>query len=134
MLIFPKKTKFTKNHNTKKQNKTIMDKYYFGNYAIIAKESGYITNIQIESSRKVLRKLFKKQAKILRKIFTNKTLTKKPQSLRMGKGKGNNKYWYYFLKKGEIIFELNGLNLNKKIKKLLLKKISLKTLILQNNQ
>ena len=51
MLIFPKKTKFTKNHNTKKQNKTIMDKYYFGNYAIIAKESGYITNIQIESSR-----------------------------------------------------------------------------------
>ena len=66
--------------------------------------------------------MFKKQAKILRKIFTNKTLTKKPQSLRMGKGKGNNKYWYYFLKKGEIIFELNGLNLNKKNKKIIIKK------------
>ena len=54
--------------------------------------------------------------------------------MKRNKGKGNNKYWYYFLKKGEIIFELNGLNLNKKIKKLSLKKISLKTLILQNNQ
>lgn len=92
MLIFPKNTKFNKNHNYNKKNTNFLDHYYFSNFAIIAKESGYITNFQIESCRKVLRKLLKKQAKILRRVFTSKTITKKAQSMRMGKGKGNNKY------------------------------------------
>jgi hypothetical protein len=32
MLIFPKKTKFTKNHNTKKQNKKMWTKWILKNH------------------------------------------------------------------------------------------------------
>lgn len=37
-------------------------------------------------------------------------VTKKPQEVRMGKGKGYLKYWVYFVKKNEILFETTGIN------------------------
>jgi large subunit ribosomal protein L16 len=37
-------------------------------------------------------------------------VTKKPQEVRMGKGKGYLKYWVHFVKKNEVLFETKGIN------------------------
>jgi large subunit ribosomal protein L16 len=37
-------------------------------------------------------------------------VTKKPQEVRMGKGKGYLKYWVHLVKKNEILFETKGTN------------------------
>ena len=38
-------------------------------------------------------------------------LTKKPQEVRMGKGKGNIKYWICLIKKGQVLYESQGISL-----------------------
>ena len=38
-------------------------------------------------------------------------LTKKPQEVRMGKGKGNIKYWVCLVKKGQVLYESRGISL-----------------------
>jgi large subunit ribosomal protein L16 len=37
-------------------------------------------------------------------------VTKKPNEVRLGRGKGNFKYWSFFAKKGNIIIEISGYN------------------------
>lgn len=66
MLLFPKQTKYNKNFARKKiaLNKKIIDPFALGDFSIVASESGRITNRQIESVRRLLRRYLKKQAKI----------------------------------------------------------------------
>ena len=73
-----------------------MDKYYFGNYAIIAKESGYITNIQIESSRKVLRKFKNKSSLEQATKITKENESRKTQKTSLEKKDKNKTYRQYY--------------------------------------
>lgn len=111
MLLFPKKTKFSKSFSGKKimskSNKTD-DSNRFGNIALIAKESGKITNFQIESIRRFLRRFLKKKAQIFFRVFPNVPVTKKPNDVRLGRGKGNIKYWASFVKKGAVLVEIRS--------------------------
>jgi large subunit ribosomal protein L16 len=95
MLLFPKKTKFSKSFSGKKisanrQNDFNLNKY--GNIALVAEESGKVTNFQLESTRRFLRRFLKKKAQIFYRIFPNIPITKKPNDVRLGRGKGNIKY------------------------------------------
>jgi large subunit ribosomal protein L16 len=53
-----------------------------------------------------LRRSLKKQAKIWIRIFPNLPITKKPEEVRMGKGKASVKKWSARVRPGQIIFEL----------------------------
>jgi large subunit ribosomal protein L16 len=64
----------------------------FSKLGLIAKESGFIPNFQIEAIRLFLRRLLKKRAQIFFRIFPNQPITKKPNEVRLGRGKGNFKY------------------------------------------
>jgi len=90
---------------------------------------GWITNKQLESMRKVLTRSVKNKNKIwLRTFLTfrllpNKALTKKPQNIRMGKGKGGLQGYIFQIKKGRILVEANSpknitINFKKTLKKL----------------
>ena len=63
MFLFPKNPKFTKNFSRKKQVnvKLKKNKINFGDYCLIASESGIITNFQIEATRRILRRFLKKK-------------------------------------------------------------------------
>ncbi|MDD5613716.1 MAG: 50S ribosomal protein L16, partial [Candidatus Omnitrophica bacterium] len=41
-------------------------------------------------------------------IFPDKPVTKKPLETRMGKGKGTVEYWVAVVKRGRVMFELEG--------------------------
>lgn len=111
MLLAPKRSKyktiFIRKSLSNKAKSPILN---FGLQGIFSKEMGRISSKQIEATRKFLRRNLKKQAKIWINIFPSKMITKKPQEVRMGKGKGYVKYWAYFIKKNEILFEVKGLN------------------------
>jgi large subunit ribosomal protein L16 len=64
----------------------------FANFCIVANQSGIITNFQMESIRRYLRRYLKKKAQIFFRIFPNTPITKKPNEVRLGRGKGNLKY------------------------------------------
>jgi large subunit ribosomal protein L16 len=133
-MLSPKKVKYKKIHKPKIMCQHMERKLYFnfmGTYALKALESGRIRSLQIEALRKVIVKYLKKYGKIFIMIFPDKSITKKPENLRMGKGKGNHKEWISLVKKGRIILEVFGIgipiNLLVKVLKIGSQKLAIKT-------
>ncbi len=113
MLLFPKKPKFFKSFSNKKIIKNVKKKnhiFKFSKLGLLSKESGFIPNYQIESIRLFLRRFLKKRAQIFFRFFPNQPITKKPNEIRLGRGKGPFKYWTFYTKKGKHIIEIKGLN------------------------
>lgn len=75
-----------------------------------ALSSGYITARQIEASRVAISRLLKKGGKIWIRIFPDKPLTKKPAEVRMGKGKGAVELWVAPVRRGRMLFEMEGVD------------------------
>ena len=95
MLLFPKKPKFLKSFSNKKIVTNLNKKnnnLKFSNVGLVAKQSGFMPNFQIEAIRILLRRTLKKRSKIFFRIFPNQPITKKPNEVRLGRGKGNFKY------------------------------------------
>ena len=95
MILFPKKYKFIKPFSGKKLS--LVEKHNipllrFGNLAIVAKENGKVTNFQLEALRRYLRRTLKKKAQIFFRLFPHIAITKKPNEIRQGRGKGGLKY------------------------------------------
>ena len=111
MLLQPKKFKYKKLRKGKLKKFVYNSKLNFGLIGLKSTESGLITSKQIESARQAIsRKIKKKGGKIWIKIFPNIPITKKPNEVRMGKGKGNLSHWAAKIRGGSIIFEIGGVN------------------------
>jgi len=95
MLLFPKKPKYFKSFSNKKVTKSSVKKdniLKFSKIGLIAKEAGFIPNYQMEAIRLFARRFLKKRAQIFFRVFPNQPITKKPNEVRLGRGKGNFKY------------------------------------------
>jgi large subunit ribosomal protein L16 len=95
MLLFPKKPKFLKSFANRKIIGHCIKKhniFRFSRLGLIAKEAGFIPNFQIAAMRLFLRRLLKKNAQLFFRIYPNQPVTKKPNEVRLGRGKGNTKY------------------------------------------
>ena len=84
---------------------------FFGNFGLQALSSGKLTFVQIEACRKILKRRTRHLGFLWIRVFTWVPVTKKPVGVRMGKGKGNLSYWMAPIKKGQILFEICGLDL-----------------------
>lgn len=74
----------------------------------MALENGWLTARQIEAARIVATRHMKRQGKLYIRMFPDKPVTKKPLETRMGKGKGSPELWVAVIKKGRILYELEG--------------------------
>jgi len=111
MLLQPKKFKYKKVRKGKLKKFIYNSKLNFGLIGLKAIESGLITSKQIEAARQAIsRKIKKKGGKIWIKIFPKTPITKKPNEVRMGKGKGNISHWAAKVRGGSILFEIGGVN------------------------
>jgi len=113
MLLFPKKPKFFKsfsNKNLTNNSKKFRNILKFSKICLIADQAGFISNFQIEAIKTMLKRLLKKKAKIFFRLFPSQSITKKPNEVRLGRGKGNMTYWAYYAKKNKILIEVSGPN------------------------
>ena len=83
----------------------------FGSFALKAMEPIWLTNRQIEAARQALTRAMKREGNVWIRIFPDKPITRKPQEVRMGKGKGNPEFWAAVVEPGRIIFEADGVPL-----------------------
>ena len=60
----------------------------FGEFGLMALESGWITQRQIEAARIAMTRHIKRGGRVYIRIFPDKPITSKPAETRMGKGKG----------------------------------------------
>ena len=110
-MLIPSRTKFRRVHRLKyegkaKGNKTLS----FGEYGLVAKEGGWITNNQIEAARIAMTRYMKRGGKVWINIFPHMPKTAKPLEVRMGSGKGAVDKWVAVVKEGKIMFEVGGVS------------------------
>ncbi|MFZ2938660.1 MAG: 50S ribosomal protein L16 [Candidatus Omnitrophota bacterium] len=109
MVMMPKRVKYRKLQKGNRRGvATTGANLAFGEYGIKSLENGWIKNNQIEAVRVVLARQLHKGGKLWIRIFTDKSITKKPAEVRMGKGKGDLDHWVVVVKRGKILFELGG--------------------------
>ena len=82
----------------------------FGEFGLQATSCGFITNRQIEAARIAISRETKRGGQMWIKIFPDKSLTKKPAEVRMGKGKGSPEEWVAVVKPGRVLFEIAGVD------------------------
>ncbi len=82
----------------------------FGQYALQSVGQERITSRQIESARQAMTRYIKRGGKIWIRIFPHTPVTKKPLGLKMGGGKGSPEYFVAKVRKGTILFEMQGVS------------------------
>ncbi len=110
-MLQPKRTKYRKQQKGK--NRGIAWKgsdISFGSFALKSLENGRLTSRQIESARIAMTRHMKREGAVWIRIFPDKPVTKKPQEVRMGKGKGAHDHWVALVQPGRIMFELDGVS------------------------
>jgi large subunit ribosomal protein L16 len=111
-MLQPKKTKYRKQFRGKRRGKAYVGSdISFGDYALKAMETGWITSNQIEAARKTIAGYTKRQAKTWIRVFPDKPITKRPAGARMGSGKGDLAGYVAVVKPGRIMFEITGVSL-----------------------
>ncbi|MBN2569064.1 MAG: 50S ribosomal protein L16 [Deltaproteobacteria bacterium] len=80
----------------------------FGEYGLQAMEGGRITARQIEAARIAITRHVRRGGKVWIRIFPHKSITKKPAETRMGKGKGSPEEWVAVVKRGTVLYEMEG--------------------------
>jgi large subunit ribosomal protein L16 len=86
------------------------NKLSFGDYGLQATSSGFITARQIEAARIAMTRHVKRGGKIWIRIFPDKPRTSKPAETRMGKGKGPLDDWVAPVKRGRMLYEMEGVD------------------------
>ncbi|MGN6567765.1 MAG: 50S ribosomal protein L16 [Flavipsychrobacter sp.] len=108
-MLQPKKPKHRKAHKGRiKGNAQRGATIAFGSFGLKALEPEWITNRQIEAARQAMTRHMKREGNVWIRIFPDKPITRKPQEVRMGKGKGNLEFWAAVVKPGLIMFEMDG--------------------------
>ena len=110
-MLLPKKTKFRKVRKGKNDGIATRGNYIaFGDYALQAQSNERITSRQIEASRQAMTRYIKRGGKIWIGIFPHTPVTRKPQDVKMGSGKGNPEFFVAKVKAGTVLFEMKGVS------------------------
>lgn len=112
-MLQPARTKYRKLHKGRIRGKATKGaSMAFGEYGLQATESGKLTSRQIEAARIAITRHVRRGAKLWIRVFPHKPITKKPAETRMGKGKGDVDSYVAPVKRGTMIYEISGLNID----------------------
>ena len=112
-MLMPARVKFRKQHRGRLKGSAHKgSSLAFGEFGLQALANHWITARQIEAARVTLSRYTKKGGKIWVRIFPDKPISKKPAETRMGKGKGDPAFWVAVVKRGRVMFEMEGVPIN----------------------
>jgi large subunit ribosomal protein L16 len=108
-MLLPKRTKFRKIRKGKIRGVATSGNYIaYGDFALQAQGHKRITSRQIEAARQAMTRYIKRGGKIWIRIFPHIAVTRKPQDVKMGSGKGSPEFFVAKVRPGTIMFEMQG--------------------------
>jgi large subunit ribosomal protein L16 len=109
-MLMPSRTKFRKVRKGRIHggSATSLSTIAYGRYALVSLQSERITARQIEAARQAMTRYVKRGGQIWIRIFPHTPVTRKPQDVKMGSGKGNPEFFVAKVKPGTIMFEMDG--------------------------
>ena len=109
-MLMPSRTKFRKVRKGRIHGGTAtsLSTIAYGRYALVSMDSQRVSARQIEAARQAMTRYVKRGGQIWIRIFPHTPVTKKPQDVKMGSGKGNPELFVAKVKPGTIMFEMDG--------------------------
>jgi len=110
-MLAPKKQKFRKAHKGRVASKSKAGTMLsFGSFGLKSIDGLRVTARQIEAARRAAVRQMKRQGRFFIRIFPDLPVSKKPNEVRMGKGKGAPEYFAVRVSPGRIMFEIEGVD------------------------
>ncbi len=110
-MLLPSRTKYRKVRKGKIKGVATSGNYIaFGQYGLQSQDMERITSRQIESARQAMTRYTKRGGQVWIRIFPHTPVTRKPQDVKMGSGKGNPEFFVAKVRPGTILFELGGVS------------------------
>jgi len=110
-MLVPNRTKFRKVRKGKNDGVATRNNFVaHGEFGLQSIENERITSRQIEAARQAMTRYTKRGGQIWIRIFPHTPITKKPQDVKMGGGKGNPEYFAAKVKAGTVMFEMGGVS------------------------
>src|ERR1700761_2950082 len=110
-MLLPKRQKHRKVRKGRIRGVATSGNYIaFGDYALQAQDNERITARQIEAARQAMTRYIKRGGKIWIRIFPHTPVTRKPQDVKMGSGKGSPEFYVAKVRPGTILFEMQGVS------------------------
>jgi large subunit ribosomal protein L16 len=108
-MLMPNRTKYRKVRKGRITGIATSGNYIaFGDYALTSMSSERVTSRQIEAARQAMTRYIKRGGKIWIRIFPHTPVTRKPQDVKMGSGKGNPEFFVAKVRPGTVLFEMQG--------------------------
>lgn len=109
-MLMPSRTKFRKVRKGRIHGGTAsaLSSIAYGRYGLVSLESERISARQIEAARQAMTRYVKRGGQIWIRIFPHTPVTRKPQDVKMGSGKGNPEFFVAKVKPGSVMFEMDG--------------------------
>ena len=135
-MLLPKRTKFRRQHRGRFKGVSKANTIVFGEYGIQALEPVWLTSRQIEATRRSITRYVRRTGKIWIRIFPDKPISMRPAETRMGKGKGGVEYWAAVVKRGRVLYEMDGVpeELAREALRLAAHKLPIKTRFLRRGE
>ena len=109
-MLIPAKLKFRKQPRPDAKGLSVNgSEISFGKFALKSQENLWVTSRQIEAARRALTRYIKRGGQIWIRIFPDKPITTTAAETPMGGGKGSLDHFVCVVKRGRIIFELDGI-------------------------
>jgi large subunit ribosomal protein L16 len=112
-MLEPKKLKRRRQHRRRgafggtAQRGTLLA---FGSIGLKAITNGELTARQIEAARRAMTRAVARGGKIWVRVFPDTPVTRKAAEVPMGSGKGSPEYFAFIVRKGTMLFEMDGLS------------------------
>jgi len=108
-MLIPKKVKHRKHHRGHTRGVASGGlELSFGSFGLKALENGWLSSRQIEAARRAMTRSIQRGGKVWIRIFPDKPITFHGNESVMGGGKGSVEYFVAVVKKGRILFEMEG--------------------------
>ena len=108
-MLQPKRVKYRSHHRGRRKGLAVAGSTInFGDFALKAAESAWVTSRQIEAARRAMTHYVRRGGRIWIRVFPDKSVTARAAETRMGGGKGPVDHWVAVVKPGRILFEMAG--------------------------
>lgn len=135
-MLIPKKLKHRKHHRGHTKGKAMAgNEIAFGSFALKSYENAWVTARQIEAARRAMTRYIQRGGKVWIRVFPDKPVTVHGNESPMGGGKGAVDHFVAVVKKGKILFEMDGVTqeMAKEAMRLAAHKLSVKTKFVTKN-
>src|SRR3990167_1107432 len=109
-MLMPSRTKYRKVRKGRITGgtATALAELSYGRFGLVAMQSERISSRQIEAARQAMTRYIKRGGQVWIRIFPHTPVTRKPQDVKMGSGKGNPEFFVAKVKPGTVMFEIDG--------------------------